>query len=417
MNRGQHSHDKRDEAWQRANDSKEISENRRKIRAERKKFKRNQQPKGPRRKDWTPPGDQSELEETLDGSEIAAFERIMPRDENDRRRALEVAAFSPASASDADNTTLGDSNSVTHLEVERGMVSAIANAICRVVIGEEQLLCAVRGTIHATETGYTNAIAVGDQVLVARDGSGGGIVEKVLPRRTVLSRPDVFHSHLQQIVVANADQLLIVASWRDPIIWHELIDRYLIAAVRNRLPALICVNKVDLATSLIECEAEVRSYRELGIDCFLTSAQHGAGIEQLKAQLAGRMTVLAGLSGVGKSSLLTAVQPSLNLRVNRVSEHSGEGRHTTTQATILQLDQTTWVVDTPGIREFGLSRLKRSELAGYFPEIEAAGASCRFRNCSHHEEPGCCVKAAVAEGQITRSRYHSYRAIFGSLAD
>lgn len=385
---------------------------RRMLRTERKKFKRNQQPRGPRRKDWTP----TDLED--DGHET--FERIMPLDERDRRRALEQAVFiravSQAATADAgeDLPSAGDNGSMRE-GLLRGKVIEIASGLCRVAAAHETLLCSVRGVLQAQESGFTNVTAVGDQVLVRPSGAGNGVVEQVLPRRSLLARPDVFHPHLQQVVVANADQLLIVASWREPIIWFELIDRYLAAAARNRLPAVICVNKIDLATSQEECEQALAPYRELNIPCVFTSAQTGAGIEELRSALHGRTTVLAGLSGVGKSSLLSAVQPGLRLRTGVVSEHSGEGRHTTTQAAMLQLEDQTWVVDTPGIREFGLSGLTRSQLITYFTEIEAAAAGCRFRNCTHRDEPDCGVRAGVAGGAIAHSRYHSYRLIYDSL--
>jgi ribosome biogenesis GTPase len=353
--------------------------------------------------------------DTWDGDSFDAFERIMPRDEGDRRRALERSAFvrkaQPEPDADAGEETPPSSDN----GLRQGRVIEIASALCRVDIGDETLLCTVRGILHAQETGFTNAAAVGDQVYIRRDGADHGVVEQVLPRRSLLARPDVFHPHLQQVVVANADHLLIVASWREPIIWFELIDRYLIAAARNRLPALLCVNKIDLAASRAECERDVQPYRALGIPCLFTSAQTGDGIDDLRAVLQGRTTVLAGLSGVGKSSLLSAVQPGLNLRVGVVSDHSGEGRHTTTQATLLPLDSQTWVVDTPGIREFGLSGLTRSQLAPYFAELAEAATHCRFRNCAHLDEPDCAVQAAVARGAIAHSRYHSYRLIYTSL--
>jgi ribosome biogenesis GTPase len=386
------------------------------VMAERKKFKRNQQPKGPRRREWVPTDRDIAHLDSWDSEDFASFERIMPIDEGDRRRALERAAFlranppKPSESSEHEITPPPKDDSLL-----QGRVIAIASALCRVTIGDDTLLCHVRGTLHAQETGFTNALAVGDQVLVRPESAGSGVVEQVLPRRSILARPDVFYPHLQQIVVANADQLLIVASWRDPIIWFELIDRYVVAAARNGLPAVICINKIDLATSRADCEHDLQPYHALSIPYLLTSAQSGEGIGELRTVLQGRTTVLAGLSGVGKSSLLSAVQPGLQLRVGVVSEHSGDGRHTTTQATLIPLDKETWVVDTPGIREFGLSGLTRSQLITYFPEMAELAQKCRFRNCTHRDEPECAVRAAVAGGAIAESRNHSYRHIYASL--
>lgn len=387
----------------------------RKLMAERKKFKRNQKPKGPRRHDWTPGELDAETLDNLDVNEYTSFQRVMPRDEGERRRALELAAFARSTIQEPAVDAEEADELAENPDLVQGRVVAIASALCRVMIREQTILCNIRGVLHAQETGFTNAVAVGDQVLVRKEGDSSGVVEKVLPRRSLLARPDGFYPHLRQIVVSNADQLLIVASWRDPIIWFELIDRYLVAAARNGLPAIICINKIDLATSHADVENDLRPYLELGIPCLFTSAQSGAGIDELHARLSGRTTVLAGLSGVGKSSLLSAVQPGLNLRVGVVSEHSGEGRHTTTQALSLRLDEQTWVVDTPGIRDFGLSGMVRTDLIDYFPELAEAAKACRFRNCTHHDEPGCAVKIGVATGDIAANRMHSFRLIYASL--
>jgi ribosome biogenesis GTPase len=387
----------------------EKSARHKKVMAERKKFKRNQQPREPRRKDWAQSGEP-------DGEEYAAFERIMPLDEGERRRGLERLAFAPVeSSAPAEEGQTSPLENVNHDGLLQGRVIGIASGLCRVAIGGDVLLCSGRGALYAQETGYTNAVATGDQVLVRQDRAGSGVVEHVLPRHSLLARPDVFYPHLQQVVVANVDQLLIVASWREPIIWFELIDRYLVAAARHQLPAVICVNKIDLAASRAECEQALRLYERLGVPCVFASAQTRAGIDALWDVLRGRTSVLAGLSGVGKSSLLSAVQPGLQLRVGEVSVHSGEGRHTTTQATMLQLDSETWVVDTPGIREFGVSGLTRSQLILYFAELAEAATRCRFRNCTHGDEPGCGVLAAAAHGTIAPSRLHSYRLIYESL--
>jgi ribosome biogenesis GTPase len=278
------------------------------------------------------------------------------------------------------------------------------------------LLCTIRQSLREVETGFTNVVAVGDEVRVLELDAGNGVVEQVLPRRTVLARPDVFYSHLRQILVANADQLLIIAAWREPAIWFELIDRYLIAAERTQLPAVLCVNKIDLASDRQACTVALQPYRDLGIPLLLTSAESGEGLPALLGLLAGRVSVLAGLSGVGKSSLLSAVEPGLNLRVAEVSDRKHEGRHTTTQSSWHPLAGGGAVVDTPGIRDFGLAGLYKTELAGFFPEIAAKARTCRFRNCTHINEAGCAVLAAVRRGEIVESRYHSYEQIYPTLA-
>lgn len=307
----------------------------------------------------------------------------------------------------------------------------VSSAMCRVRVDGRCLLCGMRGSLSAEDTGFTNVVAVGDRVVVSDDGAEQGVVEAVLPRKSVLARPDVFYGHLQQVIVANADQLLVVAAWQDPPLWMELIDRYLIAAERHNLLPLICINKVDLAADIAQCRTRMKPYLALGYQMFFTSVVTGEGVERLSAALRGKISVLAGMSGVGKSSLLMAIQPGLDLRVSRVSDF-GEGRHTTTQVNLLELEidgdamrcsvpptrcsvPPTYVVDTPGIREFGLSGLKRPELVRFYPDIAAVQSKCRFADCSHTHEPGCAVKAAVHNGRVSPDRLHSYRVIYQSL--
>jgi ribosome biogenesis GTPase len=294
-------------------------------------------------------------------------------------------------------------------------VVEVAAGLCRVAFPDRTLTCSVRGTLAHHDTGFTNVVAVGDRVRVSRGGGEEGIVEAVMPRRSVLARPDPFYSHLQQVVVANLEQVLIVASWQEPPLWAELIDRYLIAAQRSRISALICVNKVDLAEDAAPVRAQLQPYADLGHRLLFTSAVTGKGVGRLREALRGRTTALVGLSGVGKSSLLAALQPGLVLRTAEVSGHSGQGRHTTSQITMLPLAIGGFVVDTPGIREFGLGGLTRAELMRFYREFVPFADRCRFSNCSHAHEPGCAVKAAVTRGCLSPMRYHSYRRIYESL--
>lgn len=379
------------------------SEERKKLRSAKKKMRRNQAPKQARRKDWMT----DDWDELDDGS---AVERIMPLDEGERRRAIEQSAFAVKPDEDTPATMVIDENTIT------GLVIEVSKGLCRIVVDDRTLLCGLRGNLVVEETGYTNAVAVGDEVAVLEDEAGGGVVEAVLPRRSVLARPDTFSSHLQQVIVANADQLLVVSAWRDPPIWLELIDRYLIVAARNDLPAIVCINKIDLLEDAAELDTTLRPYRDMGYPIVITSATTGAGIDQLRALLADQTTVLAGLSGVGKSSLVAAAEPGLELRTGVVSEHSGAGRHTTTQATLLPLSTGGAVVDTPGIREFGLSGLYQADLIDFMPDLADHAAGCRFTDCLHISEPDCTVRMAVETGNIADSRYHSYQQILGTLA-
>jgi ribosome biogenesis GTPase len=351
------------------------------------------------------PGDDAGALEEFD---VPQTERVMPRGERERRRAILNAALAD----------LKENEHPSEQEAAglQGVVVEVSNSLCRVDVGGRSLTCGLRGSLSAQDTGFINVVAVGDQVIVSEDGSERGIVEAVLPRRSILARPDVFYSHLRQVIVANADRLLIVASWRDPVIWLELIDRYLIAAERYNLSPIVCVNKVDLAEDEAICRATLRPYLDLGYRVIFSSALTGVGVSELGEILRGQTTVLAGMSGVGKSSLLAAVQPGLQLRTGEVSEHSREGRHTTAQVMMLPLAMGGYVVDTPGIREFGLSGLRKSELAQFYPEIVAVAGDCRFGDCSHSHEPGCAVQAAVQQGRVSEARYHNYQKIYPTLA-
>jgi ribosome biogenesis GTPase / thiamine phosphate phosphatase len=375
-------------------------ERRQKLRLINKNLKRNQQPKPSRKKDW--------LEyqgEDWDEVELEQHERVMPRGETERRRNLEkvVARVVPATtgvSAKAEGKEAPAQTPQPVIEGEQGLVIEISKGLYRVALKDQIVQCPVRGNLKAVETGYTNPVAVGDQVIVRDEGTSGGVIEAVLPRRSVLARPDVFHKHLQQLIVANADQWLIVLSWREPVLWLELLDRYLVTAARSQLPVVICLNKVDLVAEWAECQTVLQPYEDLGYRVLLTSARSGEGLEALQEILQGQLTVLTGMSGVGKSSLLSAARPGLDLRVGLVSDHSGEGRHTTTQATLIRLDRETAVVDTPGIREFGLSGLRQAELVEFFPEIADLAGDCRFKDCRHLDEPDCAVRAGVQEGSV-----------------
>ena len=193
------------------------------------------------------------------------------------------------------------------------------------------------------------------------------------------------------------------------------MDRYLITAERNNLSPIVCVNKIDLAEDVAACRAALQPYLDLGYRVIFTSALTGKGVSKLQEVLQEHTTVLAGLSGVGKSSLLKAVQPSLQLRTGEISEYHHQGRHITTQVCLLSLEGGSFVVDTPGIREFGLSGLRRDELPRFYPEIIAVQGKCRFSNCSHIHEPDCAVKTAVDQGLVSPTRYHNYQKIHRSL--
>ncbi len=378
------------------------------IRNARKKTKKKKRTtQKPRRKNWI-----SDSYDTWDNNAHIDEERILPRGENERRQNLEAEAF---------DETLLSSEPASDMETDSdqtGLVVEVSSGLCRVEIGDKRFICTLRGNLQTQETGYSNLVAVGDHVIISEKGNESGVVENVLPRRSILARAHGRVLSLQQIVVANVDQVLIVASWREPHIWPKLIDRYLIAAERNKLNAIICINKIDLIEDLKEFAKIVQPYTKLGHRVILASTITGEGIDELRSLLKESTTVLAGLSGVGKTSLLTTIQPSLDLQTGSVAEKGlfrGQGKHTTTQSSLWKLENGGIVIDTPGIRDFGLIGIRQSELSNWYPEVRKLSGKCKYTDCAHLNEPNCAIKNAVTTGDISPIRYKNYLAIRETL--
>lgn len=255
-------------------------------------------------------------------------------------------------------------------------------------------------------------LAPGDRVLVEYDNKEA-VVRGVAPRRTRLSRPAPGYSRVrEQVLAANVDLLLVVASVAQPPFRPGLVDRYLIASRVNGVPATLCINKMDLVESP---PPEIDIYRELGIPVFPTSCLTGQGIDDLRTAMRGKTAVLSGHSGVGKSSLLNAMDPNLRLVTEAVIAATGRGKHATTSARLYELAGDIRVIDTPGIRAMGLWGVSAQEVAYYFPELAEAARACRFHNCTHTHEPVCGVREAVEQGRIPKVRYDSYLRIRASL--
>ena len=264
--------------------------------------------------------------------------------------------------------------------------------------------CATRRLLKTLSTDQRHVIAAGDIVWVRPEGESEGIIERVEPRSGVLCRTS---RKRQQLLVTNVDQVLIVASAAQPRLKPNLLDRYLVTAERAGIEPIICINKVDLVDRA-DLQPIVGVYSQLGYRVLLLSATEGWGVSHLRSQLAKRETAVTGQSGVGKSSLLNAVQPGLKLRIQSVSGESEKGKHTTSTAELIPLADGGFVVDTPGIRQFQLWDVIPEEVAGFFRDLRPFVSSCRYPDCTHtHEEP-CAVKDAVADGYIDVRRYESY---------
>ena len=360
-----------------------------------------------RQKDWT-----ARVDQDWDEIDLDPIERVMPRDERDRRKQIEQAVIASPRTS---GQTADATRTVAVVDVQTALVTEVSGMSAQVEIDGVEQPATVRGLLTEIDTGYINPVAVGDRAIVSEGAAGSWAIEDIQPRRTLLARPDPFLAPRQQVIAANVDQLLAVSSWRSPDLWLELIDRYLIAAGLSEIEPVICINKVDLVDDQAEYESATDIYRRMGHKMLRTSATTGLGIDDLRDILTGKLTVVVGLSGTGKSSLMAAIQPGLDIRVGRISEAHRQGTHTTTQSKLYRLDVGGYVADTPGIREFGIAGLTLGELPLYFPEVDELAAECKFSNCSHLEEPECAVRAAEIEGRVSGSRVASYRAIFDEL--
>ena len=259
------------------------------------------------------------------------------------------------------------------------------------------------------ELDHVDPVAIGDRVHYVNAGDGSGMITAILPRRNKLSRP-ASQRAFEQVIVSNADMVLPVFAAASPTPKWGLLDRYLVSAEAADLPSLIVINKLDLAWKNPSLDEELEIYRRIGYPVLLVSAATGEGIEELKLALQGKLSVMVGKSGVGKTSLLNEIQPGLGLRVKAVSQgEQGKGRHTTTHLEMFKLDFDGALVDTPGMREFGLWNIASEELAYLFPEMADYVGQCKFGlGCRHDREPGCAIRRAVMAGEISPHRYKSY---------
>ncbi len=276
----------------------------------------------------------------------------------------------------------------------------------------------IRGKFRLAGMNTTSPVVVGDRVKVRLNPDGTGLIVDVHPRRNELSRRAAGRRHsLRHVIAANIDFVWIVQAVHLPEPNPGFIDRVLVAAERYEIPAGLIINKIDLMTEEDRppIDALERLYANLGYRVLRTSVVSGEGVDTLREALRGKTSVVTGPSGVGKSSLLNAIEPGLNIRTAPVSEKTGKGRHTTTYVALYPLSIGGFVVDTPGLREFGVTDLEPAELSHYFVEFRPYLSACRFPDCTHEHEPDCAVKAAVASGEISEERYYSYLNILHSL--
>lgn len=336
------------------------------------------------------------LNDEIAAEDVNASERFSGKGQLSRRRTV--------LAEDVDDQAVRAIDTEGTIE---GRITSFVGLNCQVesITDRRVYECTIRGILRTIARDSRNVVVTGDRVLFRREGDDyQGVIERVEPRRGVLSRNSQGREH---IIVANIDQVLIVASAAEPELKTNLIDRYLIMAERHEIDAVVCINKTDLVEpAWLQRIASI--YGAIGYPVVLTSVETGQGIEQLRALLKNRQTAISGQSGVGKSSLLNCVDAGLQLETSGVSDASNKGRHTTRRAKLLPLQDGGWVADTPGIRQFGLWDILLEEVDGYYIEFRPFIRYCRFPDCSHTHEKGCGVKEAMEAGMISPRRYDSY---------
>ena len=297
-----------------------------------------------------------------------------------------------------------------------GLVIKNTGSWYTVLTDDGQLLqCKVKGNFRLKGIRSTNPVAVGDRVTV----DGEGWITDIDDRRNYIIRKSINLSKQSHIIAANVDQALLVVTVNYPQTSTTFIDRFLASAEAYRVPVILVFNKTDLLT---DDEARYQQmlitlYQTVGYECRVISAETGEGVGELKTLLPGKITLLSGNSGVGKSTLINRLVPGVNLRTAEISDAHNTGQHTTTFSEMIPLEGGGWVVDTPGIKGFGTFDMEPEELTSYFKEIFRFSQDCRFSNCTHTHEPGCAVLKALEDHYISQSRYQSYLSMLNDKDD
>jgi ribosome biogenesis GTPase / thiamine phosphate phosphatase len=380
-----------------------------KIRAD---FRKNRTPRQ-RSTDLTRRFEREDYEDQIDEPRE---ERISGKGETSRKRTV------IGSSSNEENAGFAVQPEIDLAACRPGRVLAVHGLLSIVEADDGTYFrCTVRRLLRTLSTEQRHVVAAGDRVLFCpadqqnSDAVGvdktmpEGNIERIEQRRTVLSRTVRGKQH---VIATNVDQMVIVSSAAEPRIKPGLIDRFLISAEKGKLRPVVCINKIDL-TEPADLQPLIGVYARMGYTVAMVSATQGRGIEQLHRELAGRCSVIVGQSGVGKTSLLNAVEPGLDLRVAAISAENQKGKHTTTAARLLPLTGSKgYVVDTPGVRQFQLWDVIPAEVAGYFRDLRPFINRCKFPNCTHRHEAACAVKDAVADGWLDARRYESYCLLF-----
>jgi len=368
-------------------------DDKRKIRVS---FRKNRNTRA-RQNDWTKARED-------DAADAISSERLSGKGDLTRRRTVVTSADNPDGLRDVDLAqcvpgrvlwTVGANHSA--VELDDGTVKH----------------CSVRRVLRTRERETRSLVVAGDRVMVRPTEREEGVIERIELRTSTISR---MSGRFQQVLTANVDQAVIVVSADDPPLKLGVVDRFLVGAEKGGVRGVVCINKADLVNPVL-LQPIAGQYARIGYDVVLVSARLGLGIEELRQRLIGHQSVVAGQSGVGKSSLLNCVQPGLAQRTGGVSEETGKGTHTTRVAELFRLEGGGWVVDTPGIRQLMLWDVARGELEGLFPEFRPYVPDCRFASCSHLVEKDCAVQAAIERGDISPLRYETYTRMFNQDDD
>lgn len=288
-----------------------------------------------------------------------------------------------------------------------GVVMRSTGSWYEVMRDGERVQCRIRGRLRLRGVRSTNPVVVGDTVHCEAEADGEWVIADIAPRRNYVIRRASNLSKESHIIAANIDQALLLVTLSSPATATEFVDRFLVTCEAYKVPVVIVLSKTDLqnpqAVAAFRAVYEGAGYRVLEV-----SATEGTGVEEVRELLAGRTTLVSGNSGVGKSTLIQTIDPSLDIRTAEISESHHKGRHTTTFSTMYPLAGGGSIIDTPGIKGFGLIDIDDAELWHYFPEMMRLAPGCRFYNCTHTHEPGCAVEAAVKRGEIAWERYESY---------
>jgi ribosome biogenesis GTPase len=289
----------------------------------------------------------------------------------------------------------------------RGLVIRSQSGFLTVETDSGPVTCRLRGRLKRGPR-LGDIIAVGDWVKISVLPDGSGMIEEIEERQHMFTRmAPTPRGEYQQIIIANPDQVILVFACAAPEPRLRMLDRFLIVAEKEGMPVAIVFNKVDLV-GIEQAQARFDLYEDLGYPVLFTSVEDGRGLDQLKERLVGRISALAGPSGVGKSSLLNVIQPGLGLAARDVSRATRKGKHTTVVRELFPLDEGGYVADTPGLKALALWDIEPEEVDGYFPELRELVADCQFNNCTHINDPGCAVLKAVEDGQVSTERYESY---------